>query len=72
MLVMCSIVLAVNVQGLTFVNRVDVQGKVLSENDTKYLVNFSKGVKEYPIVGQPSNYSKILVNKSECVEMPKK
>ena len=51
-----------------FFTNADVEGKLISQSETKYLVNFSEGVKKFDITGKPSDYSQVLVNKYDCVK----
>ncbi len=67
MLVMCSILLTINA-GIPVITRADVEGKILKESDENYLVDFSKGLSGYNLVGNPKDYSKVLVKKTECVK----
>lgn len=64
----CTILLAVNGGGFNVITNADVEGRLISQSDTKYLVDFSQGVKKFPIVGKPSDYSQVLVEKYECVK----
>ena len=68
MLVVCSIVIAVSVGGVNVFSKTDVEGKLLKENDSKYLVDFSEGVKKFNAVGDPNAYAKFLVNKDDCIK----
>ncbi len=68
MLVICSILLAVDAGGIAFISKVDVEGKVLEQSTQKYLVDFSNGVTKYKLAGKPEDYKKVLVNKDECVK----
>lgn len=67
MFVICVLAIAIDF-GIPMISEVGVRGKVLKTSKTKYLVDFSKGLEEYKLVGKPSDYSKILINKSECVK----
>jgi hypothetical protein len=68
MLVVCSILLAIKVGEIGMESRVDVEGKLLKESDTKYLVDFREGVKKYNFTGSPSDYEKVIVDKTECIK----
>lgn len=64
----CTIAIAINVGGIGFITKADVQGKLLSQSNTKYLMDFSEGVKRYKLAGSPEDYKKILVDKTACVK----
>lgn len=66
MIVLCSILVTVNV-GFAVITKADVEGKVVGSNETHYMVDFREGLKKYPKVIEPENYSKIIVNKQECI-----
>lgn len=67
MLVICSIIVAINA-GIPVLSKYDVEGTVLKEGPAKYLVDFSKGFKGFKLAGKPEDYSKVLVDKSDCVK----
>jgi hypothetical protein len=70
--VVCSIMLYVNTNSLCQSQaKLDVQGQVVSSSDSKYLVDFSEGVKKFPISGKPSDYDQIIVDKYECITKKK-
>lgn len=64
----CSILITVDGGGFGVMTKADVEGTLISQSDTKYLADFSKGVKKYPISGKASDYSQVLVEKYECVK----
>jgi hypothetical protein len=59
--VICTVALLYGVY-----NHADLKGIVIAQNDVKYAVNFSEEAKANNYKG---DYSHILVNKSECVEL---
>ena len=67
MLVICSILITVNA-GIPMSVRQDVEGKILKEGDTKYLIDFSQGVKKIKSIDKSEDYSKVLVDKTKCVK----
>ncbi len=67
--IICNIVVMVCFnQTCTFgmESRTDVEGKIISKGYNKYLVDFSKEAKNKNWIG---DYSKRLVNKTDCVEL---
>ncbi len=68
MLVICSIVLAIDAGGIGVFSNADVEGKILKESHEQYLVDFSEGVTKYNIMGKKEDYSKVLVEKTKCVK----
>ena len=68
MLLMCTIMLAIDAGGIAWLSNADVEGKLIKESDSKYLVDFSQGVKEFKLAGKPSDYAKVLVDKDKCVK----
>lgn len=66
MLVICAIIVAVNVDGLPWNARLNVEGVVREQSMNKYLVDFSSGVGKYSLVGNPEDYSRVLVDQSDC------
>lgn len=68
MLVICLIALTFKLGGINFIdNNVQVEGKVLSESRTAYLVDFSKNAAEKNAVS-PADYKKYFVSKERCVK----
>jgi hypothetical protein len=67
-ILVCTINIVVNAGGFGAFTKADVEGKLVSQSDTKYLVDFSEGVKKYELMGKPSDYSQVLVDKYECVK----
>lgn len=51
-----------------FLTTADVEGKILNENKTMYLVDFSSGFKKFPKAELTDSYRKKLVEKSNCVK----
>jgi hypothetical protein len=68
MLVVCTIALAINSGGISVNINADVEGKLLKEDSYKYLVDFSKDLKRFDLSGKPSDYKKVLVNKTDCIK----
>ncbi len=68
MFVICTILIAVNGGGITWITKADVEGRLLKEDGDNYLVDFSQGVTKYDIKGNPEDYNKKLVKKSECIK----
>ena len=68
MLVICSLLITVNAGGVGWQTKADTEGKILKESPDNYLVDFSEGVKEYRLMGKPSDYKKVLVKKTDCVK----
>lgn len=67
-ILVCTISIVVNGGGFGVFTNADVEGKLINSSDIKYLVDFSEGVKKYKIMGKPSDYSQVLVNKNDCVK----
>ncbi len=67
-ILVCSILVTVDAGGFAVMDKIDVEGKQISSSEKKYLVDFSEGVKKYNLVGDPSDYSEVLVDKSDCVK----
>ena len=61
------VICTIQVVAIHFVSHADVKGKVLAENDTKYVVDFSIEAKKN---GYEGDYSNRLVNKLDCVILP--
>lgn len=67
-LLVCTIAIVVNAGGgINVSTTADVEGKLIKEGYSKYIVDFRDGLKKYPKVVNPQNYEKTLVNKSDCV-----
>lgn len=69
--VLCMIIVAIDANGVNILHNMDVEGKVVSSNDTKYLVDFSKGIEKrknqgIKIIGEDF---KRLVDKEVCVKI---
>jgi hypothetical protein len=64
--IICTIAIMVYSDTVGIQQSKDVEGKLLYESQYKYVVDFSQGVKKYNV---PStfDYSKVLVNKDQCV-----
>ena len=63
--VICTITIVVQVSGINFFGKESLKGKVLSESQTKYVVDFTKSI-DSRYVG---DYSKVIVEKDECVKV---
>ncbi len=68
MFLVCVVSIAINVGGLPFVSKVEAKGKAILELQSEYLVDFSGGVKKYNLVGNPSDYKRIFINKKNCIK----
>ena len=66
--IVCSLLIAIKMGGLNIITKADVEGKLLKEGQYKFIVDFSEGVKKFKIAGSPSDYSKVLVEKDQCVK----
>lgn len=60
----CTIMITTKIGGIRILNNADVEGKLVSQSDTKYLVDFTEGAKRLKAEG---DYSQVLVNKLDCV-----
>ncbi len=69
MLVICSLLVTINAGGIPWIGKYDTKGKIIGSSETKYLVDFSQGVKNYSLVGIPKDYSKVLIDKNDCVKV---
>lgn len=64
MTVICEITIVVGL----FMGNAAVEGKVTHEGFSKYIVNFSEGIKkDYPEAR--GDYSKRIVDKNKCVKL---
>lgn len=64
--IVCIIQIMFIISGINFIQKDQVEGKILFENETKYLVDFSQVTKKKGYIG---DYSKILVDRSECLRL---
>lgn len=66
----CSIMITIHSDcyGGTFERKAVVEGKLISQSDFKYLVDFSKGVKKFNVDGPASDYEEVIVDKNDCVK----
>ena len=46
----------------------NIEGTVIDESDTRYLVDFSKGLDGINLILEPKYYSNIVVYKDKCWE----
>lgn len=67
-LLICKLFVTINAGGIPFLIQQDTEGKLIKESTENYLVDFSQGVKDYALVGKPSDYKKVLMSKDECVK----
>jgi hypothetical protein len=67
MLVVCAISFIINAGGINMETKADVEGKVVKEGNSKYIVDFREGLKKFRALNR-QNYDKVLVDKNECVE----
>lgn len=66
-LIVCNILLVVGNPGeVHFMTKASVEGKILATDNSHYLVDFTEGVKKYPLAD--GDYSKVLVNRTDCVK----
>ncbi len=63
-LVICKITVAVVVGGLTWFDKTEVEGVVISSNAYSYVVDFTAQAKKHQYVG---SYSSRIVSKKDCV-----
>lgn len=71
MFVICSLLIIIKTDGIPILIKQDTRGKIINENKTKYLVDFSEGVKNYKLVDTPDFYKNIVIDKQECVKVNK-
>ncbi len=71
MLVICSLLITINAGGIPWMGKFDAKGKVLSSSKLLYLVDFSHDLDRYNLFGNSQDYSKVLIDKSECVRINK-
>ena len=64
----CTIAISIATDIGNWSANADVEGKMISQSETKYLVDFSKGLGKYTLAGKPSDYSEVLVEKYNCVK----
>lgn len=70
--IICTILITVHTGGsFPYERNADVEGKVLYENELRYVVDFSADVKRFHVYGKPSDYQKVLVDKDRCVKEQK-
>jgi len=67
MFVVCSILLTISVGGVGIMNKTDVEGRLLKEDSSKYLVDFSDNAKVKGALN-PDDYKKMLVEKNDCIK----
>lgn len=67
--IICLIMLTLDAGGINVISEQTVKGKVIGEGSISYLVDFSNGIKKYDIVGNPKDYSEILVSKDKCIKL---
>lgn len=68
MLVICTLVFMINSGGINWQTHADIEGKILNEGTSKYVVDFRDGLKKYPLTVNPQSYNKTLIEKSACVK----
>jgi hypothetical protein len=67
MLLICVLSFTIN-NGIPWLVKDNVEGKLVSEGQSKYLVDFTNGLKKFPLTVDPQNYNKVLVKKTDCVK----
>ena len=67
-LLICKLLVTIDGGGIPFLVQTDTEGKLIKESNENYLIDFSKGVKNYTLVGKPSDYSKVLISKDKCIK----
>lgn len=68
MLAICTIYVMVNVGGFNMEAKADIEGIIVKESESKYIMDFRKGLKKYPKVVEQESYDKKLVDKNDCVK----
>lgn len=63
----CKIMVALSYDGTT-ITPIDSYGKLVEEQDTVYIGDFSDDVKRLPLIGDPKNYSAVKVPKEKCTK----
>lgn len=66
--VICTLLLGINILGLPWMIPHNIEGTVIDESDTRYLVDFSKGLDGINLILEPKYYSNIVVYKDKCWE----
>lgn len=61
---MTTVICTITVLAFHFFSKTEVKGIVLKQNESKYLVDFSKEAKEK---GYEGDYSSRLVDKKDCI-----
>jgi hypothetical protein len=69
-MLICALQFFVNTDlGIPFQVKENVEGRLLKESDSKYLIDFTQGLKKYKALsGKPEDYNKVLVDKTECIK----
>lgn len=67
-LLVCALTFFVKVDNINWQTKADVEGKLVKEGESKYIVDFRDGLKKYPLVVHPETYDKVLVDKLDCVK----
>lgn len=66
-IVICTVEVIVRISGIPVFGKTDLKGKVTSENQSSYIVDFTQSIdKEY--VG---DYTQVKLDKNKCIEVEK-
>lgn len=65
---LCTLSFVVNSGSINWWVKESIEGKLIKEGESKYIVDFREGLKKYPLTVNPQNYDKVLINKSDCVK----
>lgn len=64
-MLICTILVTFHLGALSFIDKAQVEGKLLKEDAYNYLVDFSEATKKENYDG---DYSKKLVSKDKCIK----
>ena len=68
MLLVCALSFVIDAGGINMETKADVEGKVVTCEENKCIVDFREGLKKYKKAVNPENYDKVLVNRYDCVK----
>lgn len=64
-MVICTLIVTYLVGSINFMEKAQLEGKLLKEDSSNYLIDFSIDAKKHNYEG---NYNKKLIKKEECIK----
>jgi hypothetical protein len=69
MILICMVPVLMNMSGVYFKTEAFLRGKLIAKADGQYVVDFSKSVRNTPIIDTRSDFKKYKIRSNQCEEL---